>query len=980
MFMRSTIYFCSVILVALLTVLSVPAQSTYTWNGGNTGTPPWLTPGNWLVGSNLSTSTTYPGVSDVSSAGHVNDVARFGGGSTYGTVGVDLDLAGTNGLRLGAIHVSGSSTVTIQNTSSTANIGDRVLRLNGAYNGNLAGLSTNTLLSAQAGDIVIQPGATAVNNSGLGLQLGITSGRFHAASGRTISISSVISEAAAGSGFTFSGGGTLNLTAANTYTGTTTIAGAGSTVNVSGANGRLGTGGVTIAAGGRLNLDNAGAANNARLANSQAVTLTGGTLSLSGNSSASLTQQFGTLTAGGGFSEVRVTTAGSSTTILQGASLARSDNGLIYVSSGTSATNRLAFTTAPSLTNDALPFVIVENGAVGSGTRFATYGTNGIAQVSTSSNPAFSTGGFGATNNTRVTGNFTGGATQTGNSTYAANTLQIETWDIAGGTLGGNNTINIGTGAILINSTSGSRSYVMGPGSGDFSNPTNNRGVTIGFGGQTATITLISSTDYYTTGGGREYILNATFNNIGSGGLVLSGVSGNIFRLNNTSNAYNNLTINGLAVGAFANDPDKPFAVNFNNNANLGSGSNGVTLNQGFLVLRNRRQDIADTAITVTVNRSLTLAGTDRQGLGVTAAGSVLNWDGVISGTGSFTKIGAGTLVLSNANTYAGSTNIESGTLRLSGGNDRLPVGTQLTLGRATNSGVLVLNGFNQELAGLTTSGTGTGNRVVGGATTQSILTVNLASGTQTYGGVLGGTGTNENNLGLVKSGAGTLVLTAANTYTGNTTIQAGELRAANTSGSATGTGTVTVAAGTLSGTGSVGPVNVQANGTIRGDSGSGTGTLTLTGNSTLAGTLATQLTVSGGSVTANSKLAVGSNVLNLVSTGGAFTITLLNDAGLTLNNPYTITLATSSEADRFHRNGSPWDSSGNAFVPGADYVVLSGSGGWTYTGLSLVVDSSNNLVLTFTPVPEPGLVVGIGAAGLGLVGLVRRRRHGATA
>ncbi|MDW8036855.1 MAG: autotransporter-associated beta strand repeat-containing protein, partial [Thermoguttaceae bacterium] len=97
--------------------------------------------------------------------------------------------------------------------------------------------------------------------------------------------------------------------------------------------------------------------------------------------------------------------------------------------------------------------------------------------------------------------------------------------------------------------------------------------------------------------------------------------------------------------------------------------------------------------------------------------------------------------------------------------------------------GVLRLNGFNQQLAGLQTSGTGTGNRVVGGSSTQSTLTLNIpAATTYTFGGVLGGTGTNENNLALTKTGDGTLVLSGTNTYTGTTSVNQGVLQITNAS------------------------------------------------------------------------------------------------------------------------------------------------------------------------------------------------------
>ena len=39
------------------------------------------------------------------------------------------------------------------------------------------------------------------------------------------------------------------------------------------------------------------------------------------------------------------------------------------------------------------------------------------------------------------------------------------------------------------------------------------------------------------------------------------------------------------------------------------------------------------------------------------------------------------------------------------------------------------------------------------------------------------------------------------------------------------------------------------------------------------------------------------------------------------------------------------------------------------------ISQAGNNLVLTFSPVPEPGLTMAIGAGGLVLVGLFNRRR-----
>ncbi|MEO8616837.1 MAG: autotransporter-associated beta strand repeat-containing protein [Luteolibacter sp.] len=157
---------------------------------------------------------------------------------------------------------------------------------------------------------------------------------------------------------------------------------------------------------------------------------------------------------------------------------------------------------------------------------------------------------------------------------------------------------------------------------------------------------------------------------------------------------------------------------------------------------------------------------------------------GKITGAGGLTFDRATTLgggdpfggkyLLSNAtNDYAGNTVVNgrpvfgNAILQL-GATNALPTSTTLTLNDAT----LSLSGFNQTLSGLVGAGNST---VVNGNTTAMTLTVNN-SVANTFDGVLGGGGTNENNFSLTKGGAGTLTLSGANSYTGNTKVNAGTL------------------------------------------------------------------------------------------------------------------------------------------------------------------------------------------------------------
>ena len=138
-----------------------------------------------------------------------------------------------------------------------------------------------------------------------------------------------------------------------------------------------------------------------------------------------------------------------------------------------------------------------------------------------------------------------------------------------------------------------------------------------------------------------------------------------------------------------------------------------------------------------------------------------------IKGASNLVKSGLGTLTVGNVNTYTGTTTISSGTLALSGGNNRLPVTTALTL---TSPGVLRLDGNNQAVASLASNG-----RVVNGNATPATFTVNN-SAAATFSGNLGGTGTDEDNLALAKTGSGTLTLSTASSYTGGTTVNGGTL------------------------------------------------------------------------------------------------------------------------------------------------------------------------------------------------------------
>ncbi len=156
-------------------------------------------------------------------------------------------------------------------------------------------------------------------------------------------------------------------------------------------------------------------------------------------------------------------------------------------------------------------------------------------------------------------------------------------------------------------------------------------------------------------------------------------------------------------------------------------------------------------------------------GLLIVGDSTSITYAGAINGTGSLAKQGSGTLTLTGANIYTGTTTINTGTLQLSGGSNRLPTGTAVALANAS-SAVLDLNDQDQTIASLSGGGA-SGGRVTLGIGT---LSVGDASSTTFSGSITSGI---NGWGGLVKQGPGTLTLTGVNNGSGPITINAGTLR-----------------------------------------------------------------------------------------------------------------------------------------------------------------------------------------------------------
>ncbi len=281
-----------------------------------------------------------------------------------------------------------------------------------------------------------------------------------------------------------------------------------------------------------------------------------------------------------------------------------------------------------------------------------------------------------------------------------------------------------------------------------------------------------------------------------------------------------------------------------------------------------------------------------------------ITFSGNITGSGSLTQLGSGTLVLTGAASHTGGTTISAGSLQIGNG--------------------------------------GTAGSITGNITDNANLTFNLSSTAQVFG-LISGTGS------LTDSSSAPLELFSANTYMGNTVVNAGSLYAVANNALPTTTHLIVNDAGTfvlntnvsqtvasLTGTGVVesasGPsntileVNLASNAEFDGEifDGSffsgpdtlqfikqGSGTLTLTGDSVYAGgttisagTLQIGNGASGsitGDIIDNAQLTYDLNststVSGLISGTGSMTQKGTNTLILTANNTYSggTTIASSA-------------------------------------------------------------------------------------
>ncbi len=753
------------------------------------------------------------------------------------------------------------------------------------------------------------------------------------------------------------GSGTLILTGANTYTGTTEISAGTLQIGDGGVSGRLGSGAIVNDGALIFNRADALAVSNV-ISGGGTLTQTGGgvlTLSSANTYSGGTTIAAGTLALG----DIGAIGSGA----------VRLGDGMLRADITGSLSNAIEVTAAATgsisaVTGETLTLAGALGLRPGATLAVGTANEAGTVQLNPSTVDLFTPSSLALT--------VAGGTLIVGNPLVSQLTQQVGSVTVdAGATLNFNGIIgtvgNLRGAGIVANSTSTQIS------SGGFSGEIAGTGSVDKVG--SGTLILTGASTY--TGG---TTISAGTLRIGAGGATGS-VIGNI-----TNNAVlifdrsNDLSFSGAISGTGALTLAGPGRLTLTG-ANTYAG--GTTISAGTLQL-----GVGGSSGAITGN-------VVNNGALVVNRGDAITIAGAISGAGSLRQSGVGALILTGENSYSGGTTIEAATsLQAGAGGTTGRIGQ----GAVTNEGALIFNrsdsvtfaGGISGTGSLTQAGVGllvltgsamhTGGTVINAGGTLQIgagggtgsLAGDVAnsgalvfnrSGALSYAGSISATGA------LTQAGSGTLTLTGANTHTGGTTISAGTLQIGDggTTGSITGDVVNNAAlvfnrsddltfSGVVSGTGTLtqaggGTLTLTAANTHTGGTTISAGTLSVSG----AGTLSTGSTVTvaeGGTLTYETGTNAGNNShivqgASRTSVAGAvlqFLGTASAGSGTYTNTASTAFISAETNVIRFQGNST----AGTA-------TIINAGGVFGFSATPLLVFQNNSSMGAATIISQGG-------------------------
>ncbi len=958
----------------------------------------------------LSSGQTYTGGTTVNAGSLVMTGGGGSGGNLRGTLTINSGATVTETVANGLGYGGGTNQVTTLNinggTFNTTAAGDQgwglTVNLTGGTleSNNGTSSATTTALFSMGNNFTINSLASATTSVVAG-RVNLreantnTQGNFVVADGPAATdllVSAVITGAASTYGIVKNGPGLMKLTAANTYTGTTTVNnGTLELAPISAGTALVANASVVVNSGGTLQIDNTNATPQGTSAID--VTLAGGTyLSTNATAGANTGEHVRNLnfTAGGAFTTAANVGSYQGYDVVLNGTLTVSGTaaGTINMAHGIGITGSHTFNVADVTGSAAPDLTIVSGGLIDTGT-----GGGGSATGTLVKTGAGTLQLNGATNTVGTVSINAGTLALSGTAGLSSGSITVAsggTFDVsgltsnyalasgqsltvaAGGLLNGNATLNSGS---VLNGGGGSSSPVNMTG-----NLTSTGSINPGGAGAAGTFTINGGLalnggavnfdlgNVPTAGSGVNDLVsvgNLTLN--GTTSIVVSKLNGALASGTYTLFNYSGSLTGGLSnlalAGSLAGTTRQTFTLGTTGSTNgsviltVAGSSASLTwagdgtanawdlattsnfLNGGS---RDKYYDGDDVTFADGGSNSPAIAITGAllpNSLTVNNSATAYTFGGTgsIGGATGITKLGNGTLTIANTNSFTGAVSISKGvvsvgTLANGGTNSALGSGTAISLGDSVNTGDLQYTGLTASTNRALTLNPGGG-----------IVEVTNAGSSLTASGIVSGTGA------FSKSGPGTLIFTGANTYSGTTTVNGGTLQ---------------IGSGTAVGSLGSGPVTVGASGTLaflRSDNGltiannlSGSGSLVFNGTGVSS---QSSYTLSGnnagltGSVTANNARIIlsGSSVIGTASlaatNGGQYYLT-----GGTFTNNFTLAgtgwLETAGRLGAMRLLGATIN--GNIALTGATTISAYSSSG-IINGAIMESGGSQNLALGVT-------------------------------